>query len=119
MITNGWKKTFIPTVQKRGAEIIAARGASSAASAGSALVDAAKDWHYGTFGKWTSAAVFSNGEYGVQKGLFYSYPVIYDHQKQWHIVNGLPISENSRKKMEITENELISERDAISKLLPS
>jgi len=117
---NEWvEKTFIPTVQKRGAEIIAARGASSAASAGSALVDAAKDWHYGTFGKWTSAAVFSNGEYGVQKGLFYSYPVIYDHQKQWHIVNGLPISENSRKKMEITENELISERDAISKLLPS
>jgi len=113
------ENVFIPTVQKRGAEIIAARGASSAASAGSALVDAATDWHYGTSGKWTSAAVFSNGEYGIEKGLFYSYPIIYDHLKCGSIVKNLSISEDSRKKMDITEKELISERDAVAKLLPN
>jgi len=110
---------FIPIVQKRGAQIIAARGASSAASAASSLVDATTDWHYGTFGKWTSAAVYSNGEYGVEKGLFYSYPVIYDHLKRAHIVKNLPISEDSKKKMDITEKELVSERDAVAKLLPN
>jgi len=113
------ENTFIPCVQKRGAEIIAARGASSAASAASSLVNAATDWHYGTRGNWTSAAVFSNGEYGIQKGLFYSYPVIYDHLKQGHIVNNLPISEYAQQKMQTTEKELISERDAVAKLLPN
>jgi len=116
---NWVEKVFIPTVQKRGAEIIAARSASSAASAASALVDAATDWNYGTFGKWTSAAVYSNGEYGVEKGLFYSYPIIYDHLKRAHIVKNLSISEDSKKKMDITEKELISERDAVAKLLPN
>jgi len=116
---NWVEKTFIPCVQKRGAEIIAARGASSAASAASSLVDAAIDFHYGTNGKWTSAGVYSNGEYGIQKGLFYSYPVIFDNHQKYSIVNNLPISEFSRKMMDITEKELISERDAIAKLLPS
>jgi len=113
------ENTFIPCVQKRGAEIITARGASSAASAASGLIDAATDFHYGTSGKWTSASVLSNGEYGIQKGLFYSYPIIFDQHKKAHIVKDLSISESARKRMQTTEKELISERDAIAKLLPS
>uniref|UniRef100_A0A6B2L9N0 malate dehydrogenase n=1 Tax=Arcella intermedia TaxID=1963864 RepID=A0A6B2L9N0_9EUKA len=113
------ENTFIPCVQKRGAEIIAARGASSAASAASALVDGARDWHYGTLNQWTSAAVFSNGEYGITKGLFYSYPVVYNHLRQPKIVPGLTISEASRQRMTTTEKELLSERDAVSSLLPN
>jgi len=112
------EKTFIPCVQKRGAEILAARGASSTASAASALVDATIDWHFGTYGKWTSAAVFSNGEYGVEKGLFFSYPVTFS-QKKYNIIGDLPISDEVRKKIEITHKELIQERDAVSKLLPN
>jgi len=110
---------FIPSVQKRGAEIIAARGASSAASAGSALIDQAVDWHYGNESSWTSAAVYSNGEYGVEKGLFYSYPVQFNHHKQWKIVPDLSIDADIAKRMEITQKELQEERDGVSKLLPN
>jgi malate dehydrogenase len=111
------EKTFIPTVQKRGAEIIAARGSSSAASAASALIDATRDWHYGTKG-WTSAAVYSNGEYGITKGLYYSYPVIYQRKKPT-IITGLEISPQSQEKLKLTEKELLSERDGVTKYLPN
>jgi len=111
------EKTFIPTVQKRGAEIIAARGSSSAASAASALIDATRDWHYGTIG-WTSAAVYSNGEYGITKGLYYSYPVIYQRKKPI-IITGLEISPQSQEKLKLTEKELLSERDGVTKYLPN
>jgi len=112
------EKSFIPTVQKRGAEIIAARGSSSAASAASALVDATRDWHYGTLGKWTSAAVYSNGEYGITKGLYYSYPVVY-HNKKHTIITGLEISPQSQEKLSATEKELLQERDGVTKYLPN
>jgi len=112
------EKTFIPTVQKRGAEIIAARGSSSAASAASALVDATRDWHYGTNGKWTSAAVLSNGEYGITKGLYYSYPVVYERKKPV-IITGLEISPQAQEKLKATEKELLQERDGVAKYLPN
>jgi malate dehydrogenase len=112
------EKSFIPCVQKRGAEIIAARGSSSAASAASALVDAARDWQFGTRGKWTSAAVYSNGEYGITKGLYYSYPVVYQNKKHT-IITGLEISPQSQEKIKATEKELLQERDGVTKFLPN
>jgi len=110
--------TFIPTVQQRGAAIIAARGFSSAQSAASSLLDSVHDWEYGTNLGWTSAAVYSNGEYGVEKGLFFSYPVIHS-DKQWDIVKHLPIDEWQAQLIEKSHQELIQERDAVSKFLPS
>jgi len=107
--------TFIPTVQKRGAEIIAARGFSSAASAGSSLIDNVRDWYHGTFDEWTSLAVCSKGEYNVTAGLFYSYPVTIA-QQQWRIVKDLPIDEFQRERMDATHKELLGERDAIASL---
>jgi len=110
-------KTFIPEVQQRGAAIIAARGASSAASAGSALVDHVYDWVHGTAGEWTSMAVISKGEYGVEKGLCFSYPVVCQDGK-WAIVEDLPIDKDSAARLEKTHAELKSERDGVAKLLP-
>jgi malate dehydrogenase len=115
---NWVEKTFIPCVQKRGAEVIAARGSSSAASAASALIDGTRDWHYGTQNKWTSAAVYSNGEYGVTKGLYFSYPVTYQGKKAT-IVKDLQISEYQREKLKATEKELLQERDGVAKHLPN
>jgi len=110
-------KDFIPIVQQRGAAIIKARGASSAASAAAACIDGVKDWYHGTFGEWTSAAVYSKGEYGISEGLFYSFPVTFNNDKQWSIVKDLPISDFARERMEITHKELLEERNAVSKLL--
>jgi len=109
--------TFIPNVQKRGQEVIKAKdGKSSAASAASALVDHVRDWHLGSWGKWTSIAVHSEGEYGITKGLFYSYPVIHN-QKSWDIVKDLPIDEFAAEKMEATHKELLEERNIVSSML--
>jgi len=116
---NDWVvKTFIPAVQQRGAAIIAARGASSAASAASSLINSVRNWHYGTGGRITSAAHVSKGEYGVESGLFFSYPVSYN-DGQWSILKGLTQSAFAQEKMKVTENELKSERDAVAKLLPN
>jgi malate dehydrogenase len=113
-----WLETdFYPTVQKRGAAIIEARGVSSAASAASSACDAVADWHFGTNGRWTSAAVVSKGEYGVTEGLFYSYPVVYNTSKEWDIVRDLPITEASAKYMEATHQELLQERNDVASLL--
>lgn len=79
---------FIPRVQKRGAEIIGARGLSSAASAGNAAIAHMRDWVLGTSGKWTSMGIKSHGEYGIAKGLFYSYPLVVENGK-FSIVEGL------------------------------
>jgi len=118
LVQEDWlSKEFIPTVQQRGAAVIAARGSSSAQSAASSLIDSVHDWDYGTNTGWTSAAVVSNGEYGVEKGLFFSYPVVYSG-KQWDIVKHLPIDEHQAILMEKTHQELIQERDAVSKFLP-
>lgn len=113
---NWLKSTFTPAVQERGAEIIKARGVSSAASAASACVDAVADIHFGTFGRWTSAGVISDGSYGVTKGLFYGFPVVYNN-KEWDIVRDLPIDEEAAIAMERTHQELLQERDAVASYL--
>lgn len=108
---------FIPTVQQRGAAIIAARGQSSAASAASAALCNMHNWIFGTeSGNWFSMGVPSDGSYGIEKGLVYSYPVTVD-DGELRIVQGLDINEFSREKMRTTEAELKEERDAIKHLL--
>jgi len=108
--------TFIPTVAKRGAAIIEARGASSAASAASATIDHARTWVEGTpEGDWVSMAVRSDGSYGVQEGLISSFPVTVK-DGQWSIVQGLDIDEFSRGKIDASVAELAEERDAVKGL---
>jgi malate dehydrogenase len=110
------RDTFIPTVGKRGAAIIEARGASSAASAASAAIDHVHDWVNGTpEGDWTSAAVVSDGSYGVPEGLISSFPVVARGGK-YEIVPGLTLDEFSRQRVDATVAELIEERDAVRKL---
>jgi malate dehydrogenase len=107
---------FIPTVQKRGAAIIDARGASSAASAASATVDSARDWLRGTApGDWTSMAVVSDGSYGVAEGLISSFPVT-TSDGEWEIVQGLDINAFSRSRIDASAAELSEERDAVKQL---
>ena len=107
---------FIPTVAKRGAAIIEARGSSSAASAASATIDAARDWLHGSPEEnWVSMAVASDGSYGVPEGLVYSYPVT-TKNGDWEIVQGLDIDDFSRGKMDATAAELSEERDAVKGL---
>ncbi|MFM8599888.1 MAG: malate dehydrogenase [Mycobacterium sp.] len=107
---------FIPTVAKRGAAIIDARGASSAASAASATIDAARDWLFGSAkGDWVSMAVASDGSYGVPAGLVSSFPVITD-KGNWSIVEGLTIDEFSRGRIDASTAELADEREAVTKL---
>jgi len=107
---------FIPTVQQRGAAIIAARGSSSAASAAGSAIDHIRDWVHGTNGQWTSMAIPSDGSYGTTKGLWYSFPVVTSNGS-YKIVQGLPIDKFSREKMDATDAELKAERDAIADLL--
>lgn len=108
--------TFIPTVAKRGAAIIEARGASSAASAASATVDHARTWVEGTAdGDWVSMSVRSDGSYGVEEGLISSFPVTVK-DGQWSIVQGLDIDEFSRGKIDASVAELAEERDAVKEL---
>ena len=107
---------FIPAVQQRGAAIIQARGASSAASAASAAIDHVRDWVLGTE-RVVSMGVVSDGAYGVAPGLIYSYPVTCA-DGDWRIVEGLEIDDFSRAKMAATERELSAERDAVAHLLP-
>ena len=110
------EETFIPTVAKRGAAIIEARGSSSAASAASATIDAARDWLHGTpEGDWVSMAVASDGSYGVPEGIVYSYPVT-TSGGDWEIVQGLEIDDFSRGRMDATAAELVEERDAVTAL---
>ncbi len=113
----GWlEHDFIPTVQKRGAAIIEARGASSAASAASATVDAARDWLRGTApDDWTSMAVRSDGSYGVPDGLISSFPVTTSNG-DWSIVQGLDINDFSRGRIDASTAELAEERDAVQSL---
>ena len=107
---------FIPTVQKRGAAIIEARGASSAASAANATVDAARDWLLGTpDGDWTSMAVVSDGSYGVDEGIISSFPVT-TKAGEWSIVQGLDVNDFSRTRIDASVAELGEERDAVREL---
>ncbi|GAB3012952.1 malate dehydrogenase [Mycobacterium bourgelatii] len=107
---------FIPTVAKRGAAIIEARGASSAASAASATVDAARDWLLGSpEGDWVSMAVYSDGSYGVPEGIVSSFPVT-TKDGNWSIVQGLEIDEFSRGRIDNSTAELVDERNAVTEL---
>jgi malate dehydrogenase len=113
---NWYADTFIPTVQQRGAAIIEARGASSAASAANAAIDHMRDWALGSDAR-LSMGVYSDGSYGIAEGLIYSFPVTCSGG-DWQIVQGLDINEFSREKMTATETELAEERDAVAHLLP-
>ncbi len=119
VVDHAWvRDTFIPTVQQRGAAIIKARGASSAASAASAAIDHMRLWALGTGeGEWTSMAVPSDGSYGIDPGLIYSFPVTCSGG-DYRIVPGLDIDGFSRERMDETARELAAERDAVAHLLP-
>ena len=118
LIDQSWlTDEFIPTVQQRGAAIIKARGASSAASAASAAIDHVRDWARGTpAGEWVSMAVPSDGSYGIDKGVIYSYPVECQ-AGAFRIVQTLEISDFSRQRMDATDAELREERAAVADLL--
>jgi malate dehydrogenase len=110
------EKDFIPTVQQRGAAIIEARGASSAASAASATIDHTRDWLRGSAeGDWLSMAVRSNGSYGVPEGLISSFPVT-TKGGEYEIVQGLEINEFSRNRIDVSAKELADERDTVQRL---
>ena len=119
MIDQEWfENDFIPTVQQRGAAIIAARGASSAASAANAAIAHMRTWALGSAeNDWISMGVISDGSYGIADGLIYSFPCTCDNG-DWSIVEGLDINDFSKAKMIATEKELLEERDAVYHLLP-
>jgi len=113
------ESTFIPTVQKRGAAIIEARGLSSAASAANAAVDHVRDWSLGTApGSWVSMGIPSDGSYGIPEGVLYGYPATCAGGS-YQIVKGLEVSDFGRKRMDATLKELHEERDGVKHLLGS
>jgi malate dehydrogenase len=118
LVDESWtRETFIPTVQQRGAAIIKARGASSAASAASAAMDHIRTWVQGTAeGDWVSMGIPADGSYGIAPGVIYSYPVTCKDGK-YSIVQGLAIDAFSRAKMDATHQELLEERDGVKDLL--
>jgi len=107
---------FLPTVGKRGAAIIAARGLSSAASAANAAIDHMRDWALGTGGKWVTMGIPSNGEYGIPAGVMFGYPVTCENG-EYKIVQGLEIDAFSQEKINITLKELQEEQDGVKDLL--
>lgn len=117
-VDNEWYvQNFIPTVQQRGAAIIKARGASSAASAASSAIDHMRDWALGSNGRWVSMGVCSAGNsYGINEDIMYALPITCENG-QWQEIKGLPVSDFARKMMTATEQELLSEKEAIADLL--
>ncbi len=117
-VDNAWYVDyFIPTVQQRGAAIIKARGASSAASAASAAIDHMRSWALGTNGEWVSMGVYSKGNsYGIDEDIMYSLPVTCENG-EWKEVTGLEISDFQREMMTKTEQELLSEKEAIKDMV--
>ena len=112
-----WNRdTFIPTVGKRGAAIIEARGLSSAASAANAAIDHIRDWVLGSNGKWVTMGIPSDGSYGIPEGIVYGFPVT-TQNGEYTIVQGLDIDTFSRERMDNTLNELLEERDGVKDLL--
>jgi malate dehydrogenase len=112
-----WNKdTFIPTVGKRGAAIIEARGLSSAASAANAAIDHVHDWVLGTNGKWVTMGIPSKGEYGIPAEVIYGYPVVCENG-EYKMIEGLEIDEFSRERMNHTLNELLEEQAGVKHLL--
>ncbi|HEY7775194.1 MAG TPA: malate dehydrogenase [Kineobactrum sp.] len=119
LVEQDWyENDFIPTVQQRGAAIIKARGASSAASAANAAIGHMRSWALGTEGDdWVSMGVYSDGSYGITEGLIYSFPCRCKGG-DWEIVQGAEVGDFSRARMQATEQELTEERDAVQHLLP-
>lgn len=117
MVDAGWyEKEYIPRVAKRGAAIIDARGASSAASAANAAIEHMRDWVKGSRDNdWVSMGICSDGSYGIAEGLIFSYPVVCKNG-DYQIVQGLKINEFSQKRLDSTQKELAEERDAIAHL---
>ncbi len=117
MVDDAWyRDTYIPTVGKRGAAIIEARGLSSAASAANAAIDHIRDWSLGTGGKWVTMGIPSDGSYGIPQDIMYGFPVTCAGGK-YEIVKNLAIDEFSRAKMDNTLKELLEERDGVAHLL--
>ncbi len=118
LVEQQWiEETFIPVVQQRGAAIIKARGASSAASAASAAIDHIRDWFRGIpAGDWVSMGIPADGSYGIKEGVIYSYPVTI-HDGQYRIVQGLAVDDFSRKRMDASDAELREEREGVRSLL--
>ena len=111
------REMFIPTVQKRGAAVIEARGQSSAASAANAAINHVQTWAHGTAaGDWVSMAIPSTGDYGSPKGVIFSYPVTVQNG-EYSVVQGLPLSDFDRAMIEATGNELLEERAAVEEIL--
>ena len=119
LVDQAWyENDFIPVVQQRGAAIIKARGASSAASAANAAIAHMRSWALGSdAADWVSMGVYSDGSYGITAGLIYSFPCVCK-DGDWQIVQGLEINDFSRAKMTATQTELLEERDAVAHLLP-
>ena len=119
LVDQAWyENDFIPVVQQRGAAIIKARGASSAASAANAAIAHMRSWALGSdVADWVSMGVYSDGSYGITAGLIYSFPCVCK-DGDWQIVQGLEINDFSRAKMTATQTELVNERDAVAHLLP-
>ena len=114
---DAWNRdVFLPTVGKRGAAIIEARGLSSAASAANAAIDHVRDWVMGTNGKWVTMGVPSDGSYGIPEGIMYGVPVTCEGG-EYHRVTGLEIDAFSRERMDLTLKELLEERDGVAHLL--
>ena len=112
-----WNKdTFLPTVGKRGAAIIAARGVSSAASAANAAIDHMRDWALGSQGKWVTMGIASDGQYGIPKDVMFGFPVTTD-KGEWKLVEGLEIDAFSKERIDITLKELLEEQEGVKHLL--
>ena len=112
-----WNKdVFLPTVGKRGAAIIAARGVSSAASAANAAIDHMRDWALGSQGKWVTMGIASDGQYGIPKDVMFGFPVTTD-KGEWKLVEGLEIDAFSKERIDVTLKELLEEQDGVKHLL--
>jgi malate dehydrogenase len=114
---DAWNRdVFLPTVGKRGAAIIEARGASSAASAANAAIDHVRDWVLGTNGKWTTMGIPSDGSYGIPEGVVFGFPVTTENG-EYKIVQGLEIDQFSQERINLTLKELLEEREGVAHLL--
>lgn len=112
-----WNRdVFIPTVGKRGAAIIEARGLSSAASAANAAIDHVRDWVLGSNGKWVTMGIPSDGSYGIPEGIIYGFPVT-TANGEYTMIKDLEVDAFSRERMDFTLKELLEERDGIKDLL--
>ena len=113
----GWNRdTFLPTVAKRGAAIIEARGLSSAASAANAAIDHVHDWALGSSGKWVTMGIPSDGQYGIPKDTMFGFPVT-TANGEYQVVDGLAIDDFSRERINLTLKELQEEQDGVKHLV--